>query len=300
MRNNSQYGFAISLLASALYSPAIAKKAEVPEISQTAAVEGGRSVQVIVAQSEIKSDINPSNIAAATGNGLLGALVGAAVDSARAKKAEELMVPLRNAIADFDVDALAIETGQQSFTEMEWFKVNSSVAFAKDSSESGKSALLDAATTKQVALVEYAYDMLPAFEAVRVVAKVDIVATEMLPKFKGNGKRRLNWGSKTFSGRIVSIVAMKNPNKDKEINAPLWHANKAELTRRALKIAFANLVPLTQRSLSLGDNSWKLLDIKKNKWVRIGSYVGRPQPSLNDRSTLLWWQGDFINIETIE
>ena len=51
------------LLSVALPVSVLAEKAAAPVVSQTAAVEGGRALQVVVAQSEIKSDINPSNIA---------------------------------------------------------------------------------------------------------------------------------------------------------------------------------------------------------------------------------------------
>src|SRR5438477_8257185 len=79
-----------------------------PATGQNVDVAGGRSLRVLVAQAEIKSDINLSNIAVATGGGLLGGLIGAAVDSAHAKKAEQLITPLRTAIADVDVDAMAM------------------------------------------------------------------------------------------------------------------------------------------------------------------------------------------------
>src|SRR5882762_11105976 len=60
---------AIGLSASAIGSAAthnnfIAEQSRTPT--------GGRSLQVLVAQAEIKSNINPSNIAVATGGGLLG------------------------------------------------------------------------------------------------------------------------------------------------------------------------------------------------------------------------------------
>lgn len=280
-------------------APAIAAKPQAPIVLQTAAVEGGRSLQVVVAQSEIKSDINPSNVAAATGGGLLGGLIGAAIDSAKAKKAEVLIAPIRTATADFDSDTLAIDTAKKSFGDMDWFKANPSDAFSKDSSVAGKSTMLDNAKTKQVAFAEYIYDMTPNFDAVRVVAKIEIANSAIPASAKGKGEKRLNFRNMAFTRAITSIVLLKNSTGDKETNAPLWSENNGALTRKALEQAFANLVPLTQRTMSLTAEDYAILNNKKNKRANAAGYIGRPQPAANDRSTLLW-EGTFINVETME
>ena len=64
---------AIAVMAAA--GPALAgpPKTILPEAAR--AVEGGRQVEVLVSQSEIKSDINESNITTSTGVGLLWAVV---------------------------------------------------------------------------------------------------------------------------------------------------------------------------------------------------------------------------------
>jgi len=77
--------------ATAQDQAAVAVAATPAATGQNVAVAGGRSLHVMVAQSELKSDINPSNAAVYTGGGLLGGLIGAAMDSARAKKAEDLV-----------------------------------------------------------------------------------------------------------------------------------------------------------------------------------------------------------------
>ena len=71
-----------------------------------------RSVRVLVAQSEIKSDINASNLAVVTGGGMLGGLIAAAQNSARARQAEELIAPVRTALLDLDADALALNSAR--------------------------------------------------------------------------------------------------------------------------------------------------------------------------------------------
>jgi hypothetical protein len=290
---------AAMLLAAALSGPVLAQKTAAPVVSQTLAVEGGRTLHVMVAQSEVKSDINPSNIAVATGGGLLGAMVGAAVDSARAKKAEELIGPIRTATADMDADALAIDTAKASFGDMEWYKANPAAAFGKDSSVAGKSALLDAATGKQIAFVEYSYDLSPTFDAVRVAAKIEVANKAIPASAKGKGEKRLNPKNLAYATRATSVVQLKTAGDDKEANAMRWSADNGALTRKALQVAFANLVPLTQRTLALTADDIKALNDKKNKRTNSGGFTGRPQVPTNSNSTLLW-DGAFINVEYMD
>ncbi|HEY5722618.1 MAG TPA: hypothetical protein VIT45_09880, partial [Allosphingosinicella sp.] len=124
------------------------------------AVPADRAVQVLVAQSEIKSNINPSNIAVATGGGLLGGLMAASQNASRTKKAEALIEPVREALMDFDVDGLALDTTKRAFAQVPWLQ-NAPVSFSKDSSPVGKSGSLDTIGASQVAFVEYSYDFSP-------------------------------------------------------------------------------------------------------------------------------------------
>jgi hypothetical protein len=299
MKNNLKCLAAGLLLSVTLPVAVQAQKAAAPVVSQTAAVEGGRALHVMVAQSEVKSDINPSNIAVATGGGLLGGLIAAAVDSARAKKAEELIGPVRSATADLDADALAIEAAKAAFAETEWFKANPNLAFGKDSSVVGKSALLDSAKENQIAFVEYSYDLSPTFDAVRVVAKIDVANKAIPASAKGKGEKRLNLKNLAYSTRVTSVVMLKGTGEDKEVNALRWSAENGAVTRAAIKLAFSNLAPLTKRTLSLTADDIKLLNDKKNKRTNSGGFTGRPQQPANSTSTLLW-DGSFINIEYMD
>jgi hypothetical protein len=299
MKSNVKYFAAGMLLSVTLPISVQAEKTATPIVSQTAAVEGGRALQVVVAQSEIKSDINPSNIAVATGGGLLGGLIAAAVDSARAKKAEELIGPIRTVMADFDADAIAIDVAKMSFGEMEWYKANPVASFGKDSSIAGKSTMLDAATGKQIAFVEYSYDLSPNFDAVRVVAKIEVANKAIPVSAKGKGEKRLNYKNLAYNSGVTSIIMLKDAATDKdakEVNALRWSAENGAVTRKALQQAFANLAPLTKRTMALTADDLKLLNDKKNKKTTAGGFTGRPQKAANEKSTLLW-DGRFINVE---
>lgn len=64
---------------------------------------------LVVTQSEIGTEINHSKVGTATGGGALGALIDISIDASRAGKAEELIIPIRDKLLDFDFAAVLEE-----------------------------------------------------------------------------------------------------------------------------------------------------------------------------------------------
>ncbi len=264
-------------------------------VAQTAApqglaaeVAGGRGLSVIVAQSEIKSDINASSISMATGGGLLGALIDAGVESARAKKAEELIGPIRKTLGSFDVDALAIETAKKSFADAVWFKANPVPKFSKDSSPVGKSAQLDKSTEAQTAFVEYIYDFSPSFDSVRIVMKYDVAKKEIPAAAKGKAEKRLSYRNLVDTKTAIAVVQFDTlGSNDKEANAKRLQADDGTMLRGALAQAFNAIDKITARSINLTPDDYKVMNDKTKKKISAGSFIGRPQPT-DDGSTLIW------------
>lgn len=270
--------------------------APAPATGQLVGVNGGRSLHVMVAQSELKSDINPSNAAVYTGGGLLGGLIGAAMDSARAKKAEALITPVRTAVADVDADSLAIAAAKAGFAKADWNRTATETSFSKDSSPTGKSAYLDSNPNAETAFVEYSYDLSPNFDAVRVIERIE-VASKSAPASKP--EKRLQPKYLVYSGSVASIITLPDAGKDKEANAARWAADNGKLTRAALTQAFNRLQDLTPRLLSMSAADKAALDgDKKNKRIMLEGYYGRPQ-AVSDGSTLLWTGAGFAQITPI-
>lgn len=270
-----------------------------PATGQNFAVAGGRSLRVLVAQSEIKSDINLSNLAVATGGGLLGGLIAAAVDSARAKKAEVLIAPVRTAMANVDGDALAIETAKASFASAEWYKTAPETNFSKDNSPAGKSAFLDASQNAQTAFVEYTYDLSPEFDALRIIAKIEVAAKNNTST-NGKPEKRLSPKYLVYSRSVASVITLPAASKDKDINAARWAADDARLARAALSQSFARLQTLVPRTLAMNaDEETALSRDKKNKRIVAGGFLGRPQPAASG-TTLLWTGGGFVEVAPLQ
>ena len=284
------------IAAAAAQTPGVAVATAQPATGQNVAVAGGRSLHVMVAQSEIKSDINLSNVAVATGGGMLGALIGAAVDSARAKKAEALITPVRTGMAGVDADAMAIDAAKTAFANAQWNTV-AEPNFSKDSSPVGKSAYLDSNANAETAFVEYTYDLSPTFDALRVVESIQVAAKTVPAANKP--EKRLQPKYLVYSGNVASVVLLPDATKDKDANAARWAADNGKLARAALEQAFARLKATTPRLLAMTAAEQDALTREKaNKWIFAGGYRGRPQAAANGE-TLLWTGGGFVHVAPV-
>lgn len=252
-------------------------------------VAGGRAVQVLVAQSEIKSNINQSYATVALGGGLLGALIDAAVEAERAKKAEEDITPIREALTGFDVDALAQTTAKASLEGVPWLQA-APVSFGKDSTALGKSAALDAGSTEQIAFLEYTYDVSSEFDAVRVVLNMQFAKRALPPskaKKEPKPESRLSSKNLTYSQTITSVVMLPDRSVHNTENATRLATDGGKLTRDALITAFRDVQQLTIRALTLTEAEIEAMESREHKRTTIAGFSGRKQ-NAEGADTLLW------------
>lgn len=281
----------LALCAAGPVIAASAPKNVVPEASKS--VEGGLGVQVLVAQSEIKSNINPSYVSVAMAGGVLAALIDAKIESDRAKRAEMEIAPLRTALTGFDVDGLATDTTKATMARYPWLSV-ATPAFGRDSSLLGKSAALDAAATNEVAFFEYIYDLAPDFSTIRVSLNMQF-ANKALPEGK-KPESRLAPRELSYSQTVTSVVALPRPT-DMAGNAARWSAGDGKLARKALSEAFAELAILAPRALELSAADLKAMSGKDKKNTSLYGFSGRLLEE-DDTGTLLFNAG-LTHLETL-
>ncbi|HEX5182167.1 MAG TPA: hypothetical protein VFW19_03335 [Allosphingosinicella sp.] len=250
------------------------------------------AVRVEVAQAEIKSNINPSNISVATRGGLLFAIADAAIDSARAKKAEVVITPVRNALTGFDVDALAIDTTRAEMADLSWISANAAT-FSKDTSRASQSAYLDTIPENELALITYSYDLSPDFSSIRVVEHISIAHKSNTNSAGGSIKPvdRLSERNLDYSQSVTSVVILAGAGPDKAANAALWAADGGRRARAALATAFAEVNRLTRKSLNLTPETIQAMNGKENKRVVANGYSGRLIPGEATGIALLWGPG---------
>ena len=255
-----------------------------------------RSVRVLLAQAEIKSDINASTLAVATGGGMLGGLIAAAQNSERAKKAEELIAPLRTALIDYDADALVQQSARSGLAGVPWLS-SVPMTFGKDSSPVGRTDFLDAGATEQVAFIEYTYDLSPEFDALRVVAHIEF-ANKAVPMNRGKpGKPedRVKARNLAFVRSITVAVMLPNADpKDKEANAARWAENGGDPARRAMQQAFARMAELMPRTLALTDADVVALKDRKKERVNYLALSGRLVERQGGQT--LFWDDQFVSV----
>lgn len=254
-----------------------------------------REIQVVIAQAEIKSDINPSNIATYTGGGLIWAMVDAARNEAKAKKAEAAIEPVRLSLADFDVDGLALDTTKLALAGIDWLQ-GAPISSGKDSSLLGKSALVDKSSSMQVAFIEYSYDLSPDFSSIRVVAKLQFAnRTPLSPKAKPES--RVQPKNLAYAQQVTAIVSLRATGKEMADNATTWSADNGKAAKAALKLAFAQIQNLLPRSLALTSVDIKAMSGKDRPRGVAGGFNGRIQESQPNRTLL--WSGGFIDAITL-
>jgi hypothetical protein len=290
------FGASIALACVPLNSIAVAASAPGFVATDAQNLSGGRSVQVLVAQSELKSDINHSAVSVAMGGGLLGGLIDASINAERAKKAELLIEPIRASLTGFDVDTLAMDTTRSGLGDVDWLQPTS-IDISKDSSLLGKSAMLDKGSTSQIAFIEYTYDASPSFDSIRVVARIDFANKAVPPAAAKKPEQRLLPKYLAYTQTITSVVTLTGAGTDKDANAALWGADGGRRTREALTLAFAEIQKLLPRTLALTDADIKLMNAKDKKRGMAGGFPGRIQESTGT-NTLLWGPG-FIRSQTI-
>jgi hypothetical protein len=251
-------------------------------------VQGGRAVQVLVAQSEIKSNINPSNIAVATGGGLLGGALAASQNASRTKKAETLIEPVREALTGFDADRLAQDTTSAALAQVPWLQ-SAAISFSKDSSPVGKGSALDSIGANQVAFIEYTYDFSPDFSELRVVAKVEF-ANKAMPAAATKPEARVSRKNLAYAQQVTTIVSLPAAVEKKAGNAAQWAADGGKAARQALTLAFAEMEKLLPRTLGLTAADVSAMAAKTNPKGNVGGFAGRTVTAATEE-TLLWGPG---------
>jgi hypothetical protein len=285
-------------LAAALFSlsaiPANAADHKNLMSDQARGLDGGRGLQILVPQEEIKSNINPSNIAVFTGGGLIGALIQVKVDSDRAVKAEAAIQPLRAALTGFDADVLARDTTAAALAKVAWFKT-ATPAFSRDATMPGFSTALDANPTGQVAFFTYAYDGAPDLSNLRV--KVTISIADKTLKTGQKPETRLYPRNLVYSTTVTSVVNLPNPSKDAASNAARWSADNGKLARKALATGFGQVGLLIPRALELTEAGETAMLTKDKKNLVAGGFSGRVQED-GPTGTLLY-SGALIHVQTV-
>ena len=131
---------------------------------------------LVVTQSEIGSDINVSNVQAATGGGLLGAVIDASVNSKRTKVAEETVGPIRDKLIDYDF-ATVFESSLKSELSSTPIEGLGNVELRRATDKDMAEGVMAETSSDAVLFVDTTYNFSPDFS--RIIARASVA---MYPK----------------------------------------------------------------------------------------------------------------------
>ncbi|MBJ7500204.1 MAG: hypothetical protein JHC57_10685 [Sphingopyxis sp.] len=261
-------------------------------------VDGGRAVQIGLAQTQIETSIDIGRVAASTGGDLIGALIVSGMDDKRERladsateRANAAAAPLRDTLRGFDVDALALSTTQAALAQPDWLQPQA-ISATRDVSPASRSAFAFAATTPQVAFVTYRYALSPDFTQIRVIAEVLIEA-------KPPAKRRA--AGPLYRQTLSSIVQLGKRSYDHRENVARWNADDGKLAKAALAAGFAGIERLVPHALALTPADIKAFAAKdREKGFGAGFYGPLVARDADDPANLTLWAKDgLIHIRTL-
>lgn len=194
------------------------------------------TIRIIQTQQELVVQIDPSMTTTAMGGGALWALVDMAVESSRTKKAESLIIPIRNALIDFPVMESFKSGVESELGRIEWLGVPT-----VELRTGIKGATPSNPSAAGLVLLETEYYLTPDFSALVFASKVSVFA----PRGGSANSKPGPIYRKDFESH------QSLPNKSsKELAARAWGENNGERIKAALTVAMTGVTKDIQRGLS--------------------------------------------------
>jgi hypothetical protein len=239
-------------------------------------IDGGREVLVTVAQGEIKTNINKSNVAAAGGGGLLLALVDVGIEQHRATVAEKAVTPLRDALIGFDFDSEVQSQTKATLNSLDWFGAQR-FSFAKELTSQSRGNDMAHAQTKQVAFFDYDYGVSIDFDAIEVHLTVSVADKQAIAQNVPANKL-------PYQQKHKVVIPLRGAANDKDENVRHWAADNAALAKRALGDGLRDIQGMMKQGLTQSADA--AAKMAKGERVTAGSYSGALIDYSNGATTL--------------
>jgi hypothetical protein len=134
---------------------------------------GTTQTTVCLTQQEIGTDITQSNITAATGGGLIFALIDAGIENSRAKKAEKHVVPVRDALIGYNLGEVLNASLKAQLAPRDWLKAGT-FNIQQVPTLASLNDWIKNAEGDSLLLINTQYRFSPKFDAITVSARVSL------------------------------------------------------------------------------------------------------------------------------
>lgn len=265
------------------------------------AVAGGRAVQIVLAQQQIATSVDIGRVMTddSGGGGLLGMLIISGMDDKRERmtenaqqRADATVVPLREALGDFDVAALALASTERALAIPQWFAPQR-ILLSADASPAVRSAFVADGETPQIAFITYNYGLSPDFTQIRVNADIRLAR-----RVAAKGDKAATVTPPFYRQTITSIVELPKRSYDHGENVALWSAADGALAKSSLTAAFAELERLIPYALNLAPAELKAFDAKDREKAFGAGLYGPLVSRAEDGSggLLIWTKNGLVNV----
>jgi hypothetical protein len=266
-------------------------------------VSGGRAVQLTLRQTQIETSIDIGRVAnynyAYYDYGIWSPFFGDVDDDmhdmlrkAQRDKAEATVVPLRKALAGFDVDAVALAATSAALAKPDWFQPQT-IIVAKDTEGEARVAFLASSDAPQFASIWYRYELSPDFSQIRVIAEVTLM------RRRRAGDAGSDPLTPIYRQRILSAVQLRTRSYEPRENVASWSAENGKLARAALTAAFGQFESLLPYALGLGRKDLDVLaDKRHEKAFAAGFYGALIARNPNNPDDILIWANGLIHVQS--
>lgn len=240
---------ALAALASAITLSACVTQIPVHQAMPTEARLGFVTTDVVlpIKQEEIYIFVPASQVAASGGGGLLLALIDAGVNSNNAGTAEEAIIPLRNALVDFDFDQVIQADLKAALSQSEWLHAGN-FQIIKENTTEKLDALMGASKASAVMFVATDYSLNWSGDTVSVSIYPHLFpkTTELSALVSAPSKSGPLTSSTNALYRNVLTVRDRAPDASevRETNLVAWSEQNAAAMRGSLKRAATKLAEM--------------------------------------------------------
>ncbi len=145
----------------------------IPVPSQVPPALSSSEAIIVASQNEILADVEKSNVTMYTGGGLIPALIDVAIESSRSDTTEEMIVPIREALADYDVGARMKQALAPGLQTISWLHVKH-VDTHYDKHPDVAAHLLPQGSTDALILINTSYKLTSDFSALSTNAEINV------------------------------------------------------------------------------------------------------------------------------
>jgi hypothetical protein len=252
-------------------------------------VSGGRDVQIIVPQAEIRPTFDDSRWWLGT---VLLVPLDLAIDNNQARRAMEIAAPIREALSGYEFDPLVKRATISTLSGIEWFGLRET-RLGNDPTRPALLSSLKAAGTAQVLYLTYAYQTDPHFTSVVVVVDAMLV-NKAMPKRKLQKPIMRFWPEhRIYSHTMRSVIGLPGADPWKpEENAKAWAADGGKLARAALDLGVQRCQQLLKQSLEMSaEDAANMQERNDRSMSRVPGVTGWVLEY--DASHMLVYSGDY-------